>query len=70
MNEIFVDFNSIGLYSAGKQKRVHSLRKFAANPEIINVGDRLLANDGAGTSCYAIVTEIWDDGVIELELDI
>lgn len=65
MNEIFVDFNLIG-----PQKLAYSISKLAKNPETLNVGDRLLATDHEDVSCYATVTKIWNDGVVELELDI
>ena len=62
-NSIFADFNNIG-----GDNRTITLRKFAEKPEQIREGKLVIAKD-SDYQCYATVTKLWDDGTVELLLD-
>lgn len=53
--DIWVDFNDLDMVQAGG---LHSLMKYASNPEKIRVDRRVIVGDSDGNTCEALVTHV------------
>jgi len=64
MRQLWVDFNEVD-----KRDHLTSLAEFAEKGVVLALGQTILVGDDDGNLCSALVTDLSDDGLVGLTLD-